>query len=379
MTSTVLSLVEDLIRRPSVTPEDEGCQALLADRLRAIGFTCETLASGGVVNLWARRGTQAPLAIFAGHTDVVPPGPREQWNTDPFVPTHVDGKLYGRGTADMKSSIAAFVVATEEFVARHPDHSGSIGLLITSDEEGPSTDGTVKVCEMLAARGERPDFCIVGEPTSSERLGDTLKNGRRGSLSGKLSVKGIQGHVAYPEKARNPIHQSAAAVAELAATEWDQGNEYFPPTTFQISNFHSGAGTTNVIPGEAVLDFNFRFSTASTADSLKERVLAVLDRHGLEYSLDWILNGRPFLTPKGTLCDALALAIREELGIETSLSTTGGTSDGRFIAQICPQVVEFGPINATIHKINEHIELNSLEPLKNIYRRTLQALLPSHA
>ncbi|OVZ54747.1 succinyl-diaminopimelate desuccinylase [Pigmentiphaga sp. NML080357] len=375
MTATVLSLVEELIRRPSVTPEDEGCQALLAERLTALGFACETVAGGGVVNLWARRGTQGPLVVFAGHTDVVPPGPREHWNTDPFVPTRLDGKLYGRGAADMKSSIAAFLVATEEFVAHNPDHHGSIGFLITSDEEGPATDGTVKVCELLAARGEAPDYCIVGEPTSSAQLGDTIKNGRRGSLSGRLVVKGVQGHVAYPEKARNPIHQAAPALAELAATEWDRGNEYFPPTTFQISNFHSGTGATNVVPGEAVVDFNFRFSTASTEEGLKARVHDILDRHGLEYALAWSLSGLPFLTPRGTLCSALTEAIAAEVGIEAELSTTGGTSDGRFIARICPQVVEFGPVNATIHKVNEHIAVDSLEPLKNIYRRTLEALL----
>lgn len=375
MTATVLSLVEELIRRPSVTPDDEGCQALLIERLTALGFACETVAGGGVVNLWARRGAQGPLAVFAGHTDVVPPGPREHWNTDPFVPTLLDGKLYGRGAADMKSSIAAFLVATEEFVAHNPDHHGSIGFLITSDEEGPAIDGTVKVCELLAARGETPDYCIVGEPTSSAQLGDTIKNGRRGSLSGRLVVKGVQGHVAYPEKARNPIHQAAPALAELAATEWDRGNEYFPPTTFQISNFHSGTGATNVVPGDAVIDFNFRFSTASTEDGLKARVHDILDRHGLEYALAWSLSGLPFLTPRGTLCSALTEAIAAEVGIEAELSTTGGTSDGRFIARICPQVVEFGPVNATIHKVNEHIAVDSLEPLKNIYRRTLEALL----
>ncbi len=375
MTIAVLPLVEELIRHPSVTPEDEGCQALLIERLAAIGFSCETVSGGGVVNLWARRGNAGPLVVFAGHTDVVPPGPREHWDTDPFVPTIIDGKLYGRGAADMKSSIAAFVVAVEEFVAHYPDHHGSIGFLITSDEEGPAVDGTVKVCDMLAARGETPDYCIVGEPTSSTQLGDTIKNGRRGSLSGRLVVKGVQGHVAYPEKARNPIHQAAPALAELAATEWDRGNEYFPPTTFQISNFHSGTGATNVVPGEAVVDFNFRFSTASTADTLKARVHAILDRHGLEYGLTWSLSGQPFLTPRGTLCSALTQAIASELGIEAELSTTGGTSDGRFIARICPQVVEFGPVNATIHKVNEHITVDSLEPLKNIYRRTLETLL----
>lgn len=377
MTSPVLSLVEDLIRRPSVTPEDEGCQALLIARLTAAGFSCETLASGGVVNLWARRGNTAPLAVFAGHTDVVPTGPLDKWASDPFTPTHVDGVLYGRGAADMKSSIAAFVVAAEEFVATFPDHSGSIGLLLTSDEEGPATDGTVKVCELLVARGEQLDFCIVGEPTSTAALGDTIKNGRRGSMSGKLTVKGRQGHVAYPEKTRNPIHLAAPAVTELAGTRWDEGNEYFPPTTFQISNFHSGTGATNVVPGDAVIDFNFRFSTESTVDTLKARVIAILERHGLDYDIAWNLSGLPFLTPKGTLCAALTDAIRAETGVQAELSTTGGTSDGRFIAQICPQVVEFGPINASIHQINEHIEVSSLEPLKNIYRRTLEALLPT--
>ncbi|MBN9477324.1 MAG: succinyl-diaminopimelate desuccinylase [Bordetella sp. SCN 67-23] len=375
MTTSVLSLVEDLIRRPSVTPVDEGCQALLIDRLTALGFACETVEGGGVVNFWARRGNAGPLVVFAGHTDVVPAGPREHWNTDPFVPTVIDGMLYGRGAADMKSSIAAFLVAAEEFVAHHPDHPGSIGLLITSDEEGPAVHGTVKVCDMLAARGETPDYCIVGEPTSSAQLGDTIKNGRRGSVSGRLTVKGIQGHVAYPEKARNPIHQAAPALAELASTEWDRGNEYFPPTTFQISNFHSGTGATNVVPGEAVIDFNFRFSTASTVETLKTRVHDVLDRHGLEYGIEWSVSGLPFLTPRGTLCTALSEAIAAELGIEAELSTTGGTSDGRFIARICPQVVEFGPVNATIHKVNECIAVDSLEPLKNIYRRTLEALL----
>jgi succinyl-diaminopimelate desuccinylase len=377
MTSTVLSLVEDLIRRPSVTPADEGCQALLIARLSAAGFVCETLASGDVVNLWARRGTTAPLVVFAGHTDVVPTGPLDKWASDPFVPTHVDGLLYGRGTADMKSSIAAFVVAAEELAAKFPDHGGSIGLLLTSDEEGPATDGTVKVCEQLVARGVQLDFCIVGEPTSATTFGDTIKNGRRGSLSGKLTVKGKQGHVAYPEKARNPIHLAAPAVAELAGSSWDNGNEYFPPTTFQVSNFHSGTGATNVVPGDAIIDFNFRFSTESTADTLKARVTAILDRHGLEYDIAWNLSGLPFLTPKGTLCAALTDAIRVETGVSAELSTTGGTSDGRFIAQICPQVVEFGPINASIHQINEHIETACLEPLKNIYRRTLEALLPT--
>jgi len=373
--SAVLSLVRELISRPSVTPDDVDCQMLLAQRLEQIGFRCETIARGGVTNLWARRGKSAPLIVFAGHTDVVPPGPRDKWDSDPFVPTERDGYLYGRGAADMKSSIAAFVVAAERFVAAHPQHEGSIALLITSDEEGPAIDGTVIVCDELKARGEQLDYCIVGEPTSGDTLGDTCKNGRRGSLSGRLTVKGIQGHVAYPHLARNPVHQLAPALAEIAATEWDRGNEYFPPTTFQVSNLRAGTGATNVVPGEAVVLFNFRFSTASTPDSLQARVHAILDKHGLEYDLDWELGGEPFLTPRGPLTDALVEAIRAETGVTAELSTTGGTSDGRFIAKICPQVIEFGPCNATIHKVNERIELASLEPLSNIYRRTLENLL----
>jgi len=372
--SAVLSLVKDLVSRSSVTPDDKGCQAVLIERLTRVGFKCETIESGGVTNLWARRGTTAPLAVFAGHTDVVPTGPLEKWTSDPFTPTERDGYLYGRGTADMKSSIAAFVVAAEELVAAHPDIPGSIGLLITSDEEGPATDGTVVVCNALKARGEQLDYCIVGEPTSSTTLGDTCKNGRRGSLSGTLVVKGIQGHVAYPHLGRNPLHQLAPALTALTTTEWDAGNEYFPPTTFQVSNLHAGTGATNVIPGEAEMRFNFRFSTASTPESLKSRVHAILDAHGLEYTLDWNLGGEPFLTPRGNLSQALVDAIAAETGVTTELSTTGGTSDGRFIAKICPQVIEFGPGNATIHQIDERVEIASLEPLKNIYRRTLHTL-----
>lgn len=372
----VLALARDLISRPSVTPEDAGCQALLAERLAAAGFHCETLAYGKVVNLWARRGAGAPLLAFAGHTDVVPPGPPDRWDSDPFVPTERDGRLYGRGAADMKTSIAAFVVAAEEFVAACPGHAGSIALLITSDEEGPALDGTVRVCEALAQRGETPDFCIVGEPTSVEALGDTIKNGRRGSLSGRLTIIGKQGHVAYPHLARNPIHLLAPALAELTARHWDDGNEYFPPTTFQVSNLHAGTGATNVVPGSAVLDFNFRFATASTPESLKQRVHAILDAHGLEYELAWTLGGEPFLTPHGELSTALSQAIKQATGVEPALSTTGGTSDGRFIARICPQVVEFGPINASIHQVNEHVALADLEPLKNAYRGVLERLLP---
>jgi succinyl-diaminopimelate desuccinylase len=380
--SRTLHLVEQLIACRSVTPEDGGCQQIIRERLLPLGFEFETIVSGPadfrVTNLWAvRRGSdaKAPLLAFAGHTDVVPTGPLEQWASDPFVPTHRGGRLYGRGAADMKSSLAAMVVATEEFVAAHPAHRGSVAYLLTSDEEGPANDGTVKVVEWLGEKGIRLDACIVGEPTSVERLGDMVKNGRRGSLSGKLAVKGVQGHIAYPQLAKNPIHLAAPALAELAAIEWDRGNAYFPPTSWQMSNIHAGTGATNVIPGALVVDFNFRFSTESTPESLKRRVHAVLDHHGLDWDIAWTLGGEPFLTPVGTLSEALASAILAETGITTELSTTGGTSDGRFIARLCPQVIEFGPLNASIHKIDEWVEVASLEPLKNIYRRTLDALL----
>ncbi|NDI84413.1 succinyl-diaminopimelate desuccinylase [Undibacterium crateris] len=373
--SKTLALTEQLIALDSVTPEDKGCQRTLISLLEPLGFTCETIQSGDVTNLWARRGTQQPVLVFAGHTDVVPTGPVAQWQSAPFTPTQRDGKLYGRGAADMKTSIAAFVVATEEFIAAHPDHQGSIAFLITSDEEGPATDGTVVVCNQLKERGEQLDYCIVGEPTSSAQLGDTIKNGRRGTMSGKLTVRGVQGHIAYPQLAKNPIHLFAPAMAELVAEVWDEGNDYYLPTSWQMSNIHAGTGASNVIPGEAVIDFNFRFSTASTAEGLQQRVHAILDKHGLDYALKWTIGGHPFLTPKGSLSDALAAAIRAETGLETELSTTGGTSDGRFIAKICPQVVEFGPPNASIHKIDEHIALADIEPLKNIYRRTLENLL----
>ena len=376
-----LRLLEALIARPSVTPRDEGCQALVAERLRPLGFACETLLfgpdDGRVTNLWAvHRGPRpGPTVVLAGHTDVVPTGPLEQWTSDPFVPSHRDGKLYGRGAADMKTSIAAMVVAAEELVRTRPDHAGALGLLFTSDEEGPSVDGTVRVVQALQARGERLDCGIVGEPTSVERLGDMVKNGRRGTLSGKLTVKGIQGHVAYPQLGRNPIHQLAPALAELVSTTWDAGNDYFPATTFQVSNIHGGTGAGNVIPGHVVVDFNFRFSTESTPASLQRRVVDALQRHGLEYDLTWVLGGEPFLTTPGSLSEALATAIRAETGMAPTLSTTGGTSDGRFIARVCPQVVEFGPVNASIHKIDEHVAVADIEPLKNIYRRTLEALL----
>ena len=379
--TVVLRLLENLIARPSVTPDDRGCQALLAERLQAAGFACEHLPFGPddfrVSNLWAvRQGARpGPTVVFAGHTDVVPTGPLGAWASDPFVPSYRDGKLYGRGAADMKTSVAAMVVAAEEFAQAHPQHAGRIAFLLTSDEEGPSVDGTVKVVQALQQRGEQLDCCIVGEPTSVETLGDMIKNGRRGSLSGKLTVRGVQGHVAYPQLAKNPIHLAAPALAELAAIEWDAGNEYFPPTTWQISNIHGGTGATNVIPGELVIDFNFRFSTASTPDGLKQRVAEVLSHHALDWSIAWTLGGEPFLTPVGSLVSALSGAITAETGVTTELSTTGGTSDGRFISKVCEQVVEFGPVNASIHKIDEHVAVDAVEPLKNIYRRTLEGLL----
>ncbi|MBU0826296.1 MAG: succinyl-diaminopimelate desuccinylase [Gammaproteobacteria bacterium] len=384
--SRTLHLAEQLISLSSITPEDGGCLDLLADRLTPLGFVCERLDSGPddfrVSNLWAKRPvalTHKALpaiktVVFAGHTDVVPTGPLAQWSSDPFVPTHKDGKLFGRGASDMKTSIAAFVVAVEEFLAAAPDPLINLAFLLTSDEEGPSVDGTKVVVEQLKARGEPLDYCIVGEPTSVEKTGDMIKNGRRGTLSGKLTVRGIQGHIAYPQLARNPIHQALPALAELAATAWDHGNAFFPPTSWQISNAHSGTGATNVIPGDMVVDFNFRFSTESTADGLQQRVHAVLDRHELEYDLRWTLGGQPFLTTPGELVHAVQQAIKEETGITTELSTTGGTSDGRFIAQVCPQVIEMGPPNASIHKIDEHVVVADIEPLKNIYRRTLENL-----
>jgi succinyl-diaminopimelate desuccinylase len=373
---SALELAKELIGRKSVTPEDGGCQDFIARRLAGAGFKCEPMKFGQVSNLWARRGTAAPLVCFAGHTDVVPTGPLEEWHSDPFVPTIRDGKLYGRGAADMKSSIAAFVVAAEKFASERPGHSGSIALLLTSDEEGPALDGTVKVVETLKRRKELIDYCIVGEPTSVDALGDMLKNGRRGSLSGKLLVKGIQGHVAYPHLVKNPVHLLAPALAELAKTKWDAGNESFPPTSFQVSNIHAGTGAANVVPGSVEVDFNFRFSTESTDVSLQQRVEAILAKHGLEYSVSWVVGAKPFLSKRGKLAQTMLEVGKRHTGRSAELSTTGGTSDARFIIDICPEVLELGPVNASIHKLNENIELAALEQLPKIYLDTLRALLP---
>ncbi|WP_440534350.1 succinyl-diaminopimelate desuccinylase [Variovorax sp. YR566] len=385
--SRTLQLAEQLISRPSVTPDDAGCQQILGERLAQLGFTLETIESGPadfrVTNLWAVRRPANAVAtktlVFAGHTDVVPTGPVEQWTSHPFTPTHRDGKLYGRGACDMKTSVAAFVTSIEEFLQAVPESKLTLALLLTSDEEGPGVDGTVIVCNALAARGEVIDYCIVGEPTAVERCGDMIKNGRRGTMSGKLTVKGVQGHIAYPHLAKNPVHSVAPALAELvainAAGGWDTAsNPYFQPTSWQISNFHSGTGASNVIPGSAVIDFNFRFSTESTPESLQQRVHAVLDAHKVDYTLAWTIGGLPFLTTPGELVTAVQGAIRDETGIETELSTSGGTSDARFIAKICKQVVELGPVNASIHKIDEHIDVAEIETLKNIYVRTLKRL-----
>ncbi|MDI1273831.1 succinyl-diaminopimelate desuccinylase [Polaromonas sp.] len=393
--SSTLRLAEQLITCPSVTPDDAGCQAILAARLQPLGFECETIVSGPehfrVTNLWAKfkgfrpvaqagraqaasNSIASPTLVFAGHTDVVPTGPLDQWTSPPFTPSHRDGVLYGRGAADMKTSIAAMVVAVEEFLAANPQPDLSIAFLITSDEEGPSVDGTAVVVQQLKARGEVLDYCIVGEPTSVDRLGDMIKNGRRGTLSGKLTVKGVQGHIAYPHLADNPVHRFAPALAELVATEWDRGNAFFPATSWQVSNVHGGTGASNIIPGELVVDFNFRFSTESTADSLKMRLEAILKKHQLDYSLKWTLGGQPFLTTPGELVQAVSQSIQAETGLQTELSTTGGTSDGRFIAAICPQLIEFGPINASIHKIDENVLVSTLDPLKNIYKGVLERL-----
>ena len=374
--SNTLRLTEQLMAMPSVTPTDGGCTALIQSHLDPLGFKCEVIDCGPdtfrVKNLWAKRaGSSGQTLAFAGHVDVVPTGPLSKWTSDPFTPTHRDGKLYGRGACDMKASLAAMVVATQEFLKETPQPALGIAFLLTSDEEGPALDGTVRVCELLKSRNDAPDFCIVGEPTSVKKTGDMIKNGRRGSLSGKLKVIGIQGHIAYPQLADNPVHKAAPAIAELASTIWDQGNDFFPPTTWQISNVHAGTGATNVIPGEFVIDFNFRFCTESTADSLKQRLTDILNKHQLKFDIEWTLGGLPFLTTPGSLVNMVQEAIVQVTGIETELSTTGGTSDGRFIAQICPQVIELGPPNATIHKIDEHVAVADLEPLKEIYKQVL--------
>jgi succinyl-diaminopimelate desuccinylase len=371
-----LALARALIARRSLTPDDAGCQALIAARLARFGFRAETVVCNGVTNLWLRRGAERPLVCFAGHTDVVPTGPRDGWDSDPFEPVERDGWLYGRGAADMKGSLAAFVTAIEDLLTALPATPGSIALLLTSDEEGPSIDGTVKVVEKLAAAGARIDYCIVGEPTSVEVLGDMIKNGRRGTLSGTLTVNGIQGHVAYPHLARNPIHLVAPALAELAATTWDEGNAYFPPTTWQCSNIHAGTGATNVIPGSVEVLFNFRYSTASTKESLQQRFEDVLRRHGLDFRIAWTGWGKPYLTPKGRLVEIAAAAVRDVTGVTPELSCTGGTSDGRFIADICAEVVELGPVNATIHKLNERVLAADLPRLSAVYRGILERLLP---
>ncbi|WP_107879622.1 succinyl-diaminopimelate desuccinylase [Neisseria animaloris] len=370
-----LALTKQLIARPSVTPDDQNCQQILAERLQKIGFTIEEMNFGDTKNIWARRGTASPVVCFAGHTDVVPPGPSEKWDSPPFEPTERDGRLYGRGAADMKTSIACFVTACERFVAEHPDHTGSIALLITSDEEGDAHDGTTKVVDALKARGELIDYCIVGEPTAVETLGDTVKNGRRGSLSGNLTVKGKQGHIAYPHLALNPIHTFAPALAELTAAEWDKGNEYFPPTGFQISNINGGTGATNVIPGTLNVKFNFRFSTESTDIGLKQRVHDILDNHGISYDLEWSCSGQPFLTEAGRLTDIAREAVAKVCGIQTELSTSGGTSDGRFIKAIAAELIELGPSNASIHQINENVLLSDIPKLSAIYEEMLKALL----
>ena len=373
--SDTLKLACDLISRRSVTPEDDGCQAMMAERLETLGFNVEAMPFEEVKNFWARRNNEGPVLCFAGHTDVVPTGPAEHWQTPPFEPTIKEGFLHGRGAADMKGSIAAFMTALDRFVAKHPDHKGSIALLITSDEEGPFVNGTTRVIDTLEARQEKITWCIVGEPSSTREVGDIIKNGRRGSLGASLVVKGVQGHVAYPHLVTNPIHKVAPALAELASTEWDQGNEFFPPTSFQVSNINAGTGATNVVPGQVDIEFNFRFSTQVTDTELKERVTEILNRHGLEWDITWRLSGQPFITPRGDLVNATERAIKSITGRSTELSTSGGTSDGRFIAPTGAQVVELGPVNATIHKIDEHVSVEDLDTLSAIYEQVMINLL----
>nr|WP_228517583.1 succinyl-diaminopimelate desuccinylase [Aliidiomarina indica] len=370
-----MQLARELISRPSITPEDAGCQTLMAERLAALGFDIESMVFEDTTNMWARRNQSGPVFCFAGHTDVVPPGDRSDWNTDPFTPTDIDGVLFGRGAADMKGSLAAMIVATERFVKKHPDHDGSIAFLITSDEEGPFINGTVRVVETLEARSEKINWCVVGEPSSTEYAGDVVKYGRRGSMTGYLTIEGVQGHVAYPHLARNPVHLAAPAIAELASEYWDDGNAAFPPTSFQIVDMRAGTGATNVVPGRMKVTFNLRFSTESTAQGLQKRILAILDKHELVYSMDWILNGEPFLTDQGPLVDATKAAVADVIGSPPVLSTAGGTSDGRFIAPTGAQVIELGPVNASIHKVNEHVSHRDLITLTDMYERILERIL----
>ena len=375
MKNDTLELARALIARRSITPADEGCQQLVIDRLVPLGFKPEVFACGAVTNLLIRHGEGKPLVVLAGHTDVVPPGPIEKWHSDPFEPTLRDGQLFGRGAADMKGSIAAFVVAMEQLVREQPSHPGTVALLITSDEEGAAIDGTVRVVEALKSRGEKIDYCIVGEPSSVKALGDTIKNGRRGTLTAHVVVKGIQGHVAYPDRARNPVHMVAPALAEMAATRWDDGNEFFPPTTWQVSNIHAGTGAQNIIPGTAQVDFNFRFSTESTPEGLQARVAEIFARHQVEHDIRWVLGGKPFLTPRGRLVETLSRVVHEVTGLTPEINCTGGTSDGRFIFDICPEVAEFGPVNRSIHKVNEAVAVDELEPLARVYRQAVAELL----
>ena len=375
MASATLQLASDLIARPSITPDDAGCQAMLIERLSAIGFECETMIFDDVTNLWARRGRAAPVLAFAGHTDVVPPGPLDKWHSDPFMPEVRDGNLFGRGAADMKSSIAAMVTACERFVGQHPQHKGSIAMLITSDEEGVATNGTVKVIEALEARGEKIDWALIGEPSSLAHVGDVVKNGRRGSIGAKLVINGVQGHVAYPHKVDNPIHRAMPALHDLARHEWDQGNNFFPPTSLQISNINSGTGAHNVVPAHAEVWFNLRYSTEIDAKQIIETTRVILDKHDLDYDINWSISGYPFLTPEGELVEAAQQAIKQHTGLVTALETTGGTSDGRFIAPTGAQVLELGPVNETIHKLNEHVNIKELDQLSDIYHRILENLL----
>ena len=373
--SETIDLALQLISKSSVTPDDQGCQTMMAAYLEPLGFHIEHMRFGEVDNLWARRGTTGPLFVFAGHTDVVPSGPEQQWRVPPYQPEIIEQQLYGRGSADMKGSLAAMLTASKQFVSKHPEHKGSIGFLITSDEEGPAIDGTAKVVETLQQRKEYIDWCLVGEPSSTNKVGDVVKNGRRGSISATLIIHGKQGHVAYPHLAENPVHRAAPILTELSSIEWDQGNQFFPPTTFQISNIHAGTGATNVIPGDLEVLFNLRFSTELTDEQIKLKILDLLDRYKINYDIEWTVSGQAFLTPEGELINATCKAIKEICGYDTELSTAGGTSDGRFIAPTGSQVIELGPLNATIHQINEHVNVDDLDKLSEIYKKILENLL----